>query len=205
MGTDQLGRDVFSRIIYGGRVSMAVGFISSILALTFGTLCGGISGYIGGRTDNYLMRIVDVIYSLPDLLLIILINIVIGRGVAGIIIAISLVSWVNVARLVRGEVLRIKEEPFIEAAQALGSGKDFIIPRPTASAATLSPLAITRFVSAGIPFYQGGSIPYYFNRVFSTCNTYKGLLVLSEGVFIDSWFLSPFWSYKETCHDRPLS
>lgn len=121
MGTDQLGRDVLSRIIYGGRVSMAVGFISSFIALVFGTIYGGISGYVGGRLDNYLMRIVDVVYSLPDLLLIILLNIVIGRGLTGIILAISLVSWVSVARLIRGEVLRIREEPFVEAAHALGA------------------------------------------------------------------------------------
>lgn len=127
MGTDQLGRDVLSRIIYGGRVSIAVGFISSLLALIFGTLYGGISGYIGGRLDNFLMRIVDIIYSLPDLLLIILINIVIGRGLVGIILAISLISWVSVARLIRGEVLRIKEETFIEAVRALGARKRRIL------------------------------------------------------------------------------
>lgn len=127
MGTDQLGRDVLSRIIYGGRVSIAVGFISSLLALIFGTLYGGISGYIGGRLDNFLMRIVDIIYSLPDLLLIILINVVIGRGLVGIILAISLISWVSVARLIRGEVLRIKEETFIEAVRALGARKRRIL------------------------------------------------------------------------------
>lgn len=121
MGTDELGRDLFSRLIYGTRVSMSVSLLTAFSALIVGTLYGALSGYIGGRTDNLMMRGIDVLYALPDLLLIILITVVIGRGVLGVFLALSLVGWITVARLIRGEVLRLKERAYIEAARAIGA------------------------------------------------------------------------------------
>jgi oligopeptide transport system permease protein len=122
MGTDRLGRDLFSRLIYGARVSLFIGVATTLLALLIGTVYGASSGYVGGRTDSVMMRFVDVVFALPDMLMIILITVMMGRGVMGMFIALTLVSWVTVARLVRGEVLRIKEYTYIEAAHALGAG-----------------------------------------------------------------------------------
>lgn len=140
-GTDFLGRDLFSRMLYGARVSLGVALCSTLIALLLGTTYGAISGYVGGRLDNAMMRVVDVIYSFPDLLLIILINASIDREwldglltAAGLgilnkwlnadnialLLALSLVSWVYVGRLIRGEVLRLREEIYVEAARALG-------------------------------------------------------------------------------------
>lgn len=127
LGTDSLGRDLLSRMIYGTRVSLAVGLFTSLISLLVGTLYGAVSGYKGGWTDHALMRFVDVLYAIPDLLLIILITVVIGRGFWGIFLALSLVSWVTVARLVRGEVLKLKEMPYVEAARAVGAGNRRIL------------------------------------------------------------------------------
>ncbi len=126
-GTDQLGRDLLSRLIYGTRVSMTVSLLTAFSAILVGTLYGALSGYFGGRTDALMMRLVDVIYALPDLLLIILITVVIGRGLLGVFLALSLVGWVTVARLIRGEVLRLKEQPYIESARAIGASHTRIL------------------------------------------------------------------------------
>ena len=127
MGTDRLGRDVFSRMIYGAQISLFIGVFTTLVALVIGTVYGAVSGYAGGKTDAVMMRIVDVVFALPDLLMIILIMVVLGRGLWGIFLALTVVSWVTVARLVRGEVLRIKEFAYIEAARAIGASHTRIV------------------------------------------------------------------------------
>lgn len=126
-GTDTLGRDLYSRLIYGARMSMAVGFLTALISLFLGTAWGAVSGYAGGKTDQIMMRAVDVLLTIPDLLLAILIGVFFGRNLFGIFLALSIVGWLNVARLVRGQVLQVKEMTFIEAARALGVHPIFII------------------------------------------------------------------------------
>ena len=142
LGTDSLGRDILSRLLWGTRISMAVAVITSIVALFLGTAYGSFSGYVGGRLDTVMMRVVDVIYSFPDLLLIILLTVVLKRGMVAIVVALSLVSWVSVARLIRGEVLRLKEQDFVEAAHALGARHWEIIVKHILPN-TLGPLLVT--------------------------------------------------------------
>ncbi|MBI4534256.1 MAG: ABC transporter permease [Candidatus Melainabacteria bacterium] len=122
MGTDELGRDLLTRIIYGSRMSMSIGFVTALVAFVIGTVYGSIAGFYGGKIDSLLMRGIDIAYSLPDLLVMILIGILVGRGTLGILVALGLVSWMGTARLVRAQLLQLKNEEFIEAARAQGQG-----------------------------------------------------------------------------------
>ncbi len=121
MGTDSLGRDLYSRIIYGARMSLAVGILTALLSLSVGTVIGAIAGFRGGKTDSILMRIVDIFYIFPSLLIAILLTVFFGRGFLGILVALSFTSWVTHARLVRTLVLQAKEMLYVEGARALGA------------------------------------------------------------------------------------
>jgi oligopeptide transport system permease protein len=120
MGTDVLGRDLFSRLLYGGRVSLAVGLCATIVSLLIGVTYGAISGYAGGRTDSLLMRVVDALYALPFTVFVIILMVVFGRNILLMFIAIGAVEWLTMARIVRGQVLAIRQEAFVKAARVLG-------------------------------------------------------------------------------------
>ena len=121
MGTDGLGRDLLTRVLYGARVSITVGLGTAFIALIIGTAYGLASGFAGGRLDQFLMRIVDVFYGLPELLIFILLSLLFGRNIFGLLIALGLVYWVRFARITRGQVLQAKELLFVEGAKAIGA------------------------------------------------------------------------------------
>ncbi len=120
-GTDTLGRDVLVRVLYGARISLAVGFVASFINLVVGVIYGGIAGLAGGRVDAVMMRIVDIFYSIPLVLTVILLMVLMGPGLKSIFIALGLVYWVDMARIVRAQVLSLKEQDFIMAARAMGA------------------------------------------------------------------------------------
>lgn len=122
LGTDKYGRDIYSRIIIGTRVSLSVGLITVIISLTIGLILGSLAGYFRGRTDNIIMWFINVIWSVPTLLLVFAITLLLGKGFWQVFIAVGLTMWVNVARLVRGQILSIREMEYIEATRALGYG-----------------------------------------------------------------------------------
>lgn len=126
-GTDNLGRDMFTRTWYGARISLFIGFSAAIIEFVIGVIYGGISGYKGGRTDNILMRIVDILYGLPYLLVVILLMVVMGPGLFTIIIALTLTGWIGMARIVRGQVLQLKTNEYILASKVLGANTSRII------------------------------------------------------------------------------
>jgi peptide/nickel transport system permease protein len=122
LGADKFGRDILSRLLVGTRVSLSVGCIAVIISLTIGILLGAIAGYFRGMTDDMVMWLVNVIWSVPTLLLVFAITLALGKGFWQVFIAVGLTMWVNVARIIRGQVLALRELPFIEATRALGFG-----------------------------------------------------------------------------------
>jgi dipeptide transport system permease protein len=126
-GTDELGRDVFTRTWYGARISLFVGIAAATIDFLVGVIYGGIAGYKGGRTDTVMMRIVEILYGLPNLIVVILLMVVMGPGMTTIIIALTVTGWIGMARIVRGQVLQLKNYEFVTASKSFGAGTMRII------------------------------------------------------------------------------
>lgn len=151
LGTDALGRDILARLMYGTRVSLAVAFVAVLVNMVIGILYGGISGYLGGAADALMMRIVDIISTIPLTLYVILIMVVLGSGLPSIIIALGTVYWVDMARVVRGQVLGLKQQEFVLAARTIGSPAKTILTQhliPNAMGAIL--VTVTMLIPSAI-------------------------------------------------------
>ena len=166
MGTDNLGRDWFSRVLYGARLSLAIGILVPVIATAIGVPVGLVAGYFGRGADNALMRVTDLGYAFPDLLLVILLRGVFGGGVLTLVLIIGLVTWMDTARLVRAQVLSLKTREFVHAAQALGAGhRDVlvrhILPNAIGPVIVIVAFAIPRaiFIEAALSFIGFGVDP----------------------------------------------
>lgn len=148
-GTDDLGRDMFTRICYGARISLFVGISAALIDLVIGVLWGGIAGLFGGKLDQLLMRIADILYALPYLLVVILLMVVMSSGLVPIIVALTITGWIGMARIVRGQIFQLKKQEYILAAQALGAGKLRILFRHLLPNA-MGPIIVTMTLT--IPF-----------------------------------------------------
>ncbi|MDZ4803537.1 MAG: ABC transporter permease [Candidatus Eisenbacteria bacterium] len=129
MGTDILGRDLLARVLHGGRISLLVGLVATMVSFLIGVTWGAVAGYFGGRLDNAMMRFVDVLYSLPYMFLVILLLVFFSRSVLMLFVALGAVQWLTMARIVRGQVLSLKNQEFVEAARAIGVSHAGIIYR----------------------------------------------------------------------------
>jgi peptide/nickel transport system permease protein len=166
LGTDGYARDILSRVIYGARVSLSIGFFSVAIAVSLGTLVGALAGYLGGKVDSLLMRIVDMLLSFPRLVLLLTAAGLFGRSFILIILILGLTGWMGTSRLVRGQVLSLKEQDFVKAAQALGTGTTRILLRhlipntlgPVIVSATLG-IAQTILLEASLSFLSLGTAP----------------------------------------------
>ena len=127
LGTDDLGRDVLARTLSGGRISIGIGIVGTITALIIGIFFGATAGYVGGKVDNFIMRFVDVLYGLPYMLIVIIFMSIVGRNIVILFIAIAMVSWLTVSRVVRGQIISLKNSEFVEAAKSVGASTPRII------------------------------------------------------------------------------
>ena len=128
-GTDDYGRDYLTRALYGGRVSLAVGFLAMVVSITIGTAVGTISGYFGGKLDNFLMRVVEVLMSIPSFFLMLLLNAYLKPGITTLVLIIGLLTWMDTARIVRAETLSVKEREYVLYAKVSGQKSLMIIVR----------------------------------------------------------------------------
>jgi len=141
-GTDELGRDLFTRTWWGARISLFVGITASLIDLCIGVFYGAVAGYLGRKIEELMMRVADVLYSIPYLLVVILLMVVMGPGISTIILALTLTGWIGMARIVRGQILQLKEQDFAKAAQALGASRPRILFRHLVPN-TLGPIIVT--------------------------------------------------------------
>ena len=197
LGTDRYGRDILSRLIIGVRVSLAVGLITVILSLSIGIFLGAIAGYYGGRADRLIMWFLNVIWSIPTLLLVFALTLLLGKGFWQVFIAIGLTMWVNVARIVRGQVLAVKELEYIEAATALGFNDSRIIIRHilpnilgSVMVVAASNFASAIVIEAGLSFLGIGVQPpqpswgLMIKENYNFIITHNPMLALAPGIAI---------------------
>jgi len=158
-GTDDLGRDLFARTACGARISLFIGITSAFIDLVIGVLWGGISALGGEKMDNFMMRIADILYALPNLLVVIMLMMVIGSGLVPIVIALTITGWIAMARIVRGQLMQLKEQEYIQAAVALGAGRRRILFKHLIPNA-MGPIIVTMTLTIPISIFTEAFLSY---------------------------------------------
>jgi oligopeptide transport system permease protein len=196
-GTDSLGRDLWARTWMGARVSLMIGFVAALLNAVIGVLVGGISGYFGGKVDMIIMRFVDIMYAIPYMIIVILMMVVLGQGIMPLILALVIGGWVGMARLVRGQILQLKEQEFVLAAKVLGASHSRIIWKhliPNAMGVILVNLTMSVpsaiFTEAFLSFIGLGVVPPHSSWGQLASYGAQSFRVYPYQLFIPAFFIS---------------
>jgi oligopeptide transport system permease protein len=191
LGTDNVGRDMFSRMIYGARVSMLVGLGAQVIILAIALPIGAVAGYAGGKVDNLLMRFVDVMYAFPQLLFVILIMAMLGRGLQNIFIAIGITGWVILARVVRAEFLSLREKDYVVSAHAAGAGPWRIVTKHILPNA-LTPIIVTITFGVPLAIFTEAALSFIGVGIAPPMPSWGGMVGDNQQYINSYWFLSLF-------------